>query len=217
MAVEVTEETPFQGHTDGAVYRCSTPGSAGGGLLGVGPGSSYLFWAPTSGAGAPELVDPVTLADEAIERMRLNAPRIGMTPLDPGAPLLVGMDAWLWADNDGPRGYGPISASATAGSTTVTARAKATKVVWDMGDGTRVTCRNPGTPWRPSLGTGASPTCGHRYTAASTDRPDGTYTVRATAHWVVDWTGAGQAGRITFTLAGTRVLEVTELQVLQTG
>lgn len=217
MAVEVSEETPFQGHTDGAVYRCSTPGSTGGGLLGVGPGSSYLFWAPTSGAGTPELVDPVTLAEEAIERMRLNAPRIGMTPLDPDAPLLVGMDAWLWVDNDGPRGYGPISGSATAGGTTVTADAKVTRMVWDMGDGTRLTCRNPGTPWRPSLGTGASPTCGHRYAAASADQPNGTYTVSATAHWVIDWTGAGQAGQIAFTLATTRDVEVTELQVLQTG
>lgn len=217
MPGDVTEETPFQGHTDGAVYRCSTPGSAGGGLMGVGPGSSYLFWAPTSGAGTPELVDPVTLAEEAIERMSLAAPRIGMTPLDRSAPLLVGMDAWLWVDNDGPRGYGPISRTATAGSTSVTARAKVTHVVWDMGDGTRVTCRNPGTQWSPELGTGPSPTCGHRYTTPSTTEPGGTFRVRATAHWRVDWTGAGQSGLITFTLSGDRELEVTELQVLQTG
>jgi hypothetical protein len=216
LDVEVSDQTPFQGHTEGAVFRCSTPGSAGGGPLGVGPGSSYLFWAPASGSGTPDLVDPVTLAREAIERMRLAAPRIGMTPVDPDAPLLVGIDAWLWVDNDDARGYGPISRTATAGSTAVTARAKVTKVVWDMGDGARVTCRNPGTRWTAAQGTGPSPTCGHRYEVASTGQPGETYTVRATAHWAVDWTGAGQAGRITFRLTGTRQVEVTELQVLQT-
>jgi hypothetical protein len=218
MPGEVTPESPYEGHTDGAVYRCSTPGSAGGGLFGVGPGSMYLFWAPAPGdAGAPALVDPVTLAERAVERMALVAPRIGMTPMAPGAPLLVGMDAWLWIDNQGPRAFGPITRSASAGPTTVTATAKVTKVVWDMGDGTRVTCRGAGTPWTPQRGTGPSPTCGHRYQRPSSGEPGGTFTVRATAHWEVDWTGAGQSGAIAFTLTGSRDLEVTELQVLQTS
>jgi hypothetical protein len=218
MPGEVTEENPYEGHTDGAVYRCATPGSAGGGLFGVGPGSMYLFWAPAPGeAGAPSLVDPVTLAERAVQRMELVAPRIGMTPMTPGAPLLVGMDAWLWIDNEGPRAFGPITRSASAGPTTVTATAKVTKVVWDMGDGSRVTCRNAGTPWRPALGTGASPTCGYRYESASTGERDGSFTVRATAHWRVDWTGAGQSGRIVFTMSSSRDQEVRELQVLQTS
>jgi hypothetical protein len=217
MPGTVSEDSPFQGHTDGAVFRCATPGSAGGGMLGVGPGSSYLFWAPSSGPGTPVLVDPVTLAEEAVERMALAAPRIGMTPLRADAPLLVGMDAWLWVDNAGPRGFGPIERTATAGATSVTARAEVTRVDWDLGDGTHLTCRGPGTPWTPERGTGRSPTCGHRYTRASTTQPDATFTVRATTHWVVHWTGAGQSGRITFSLTGVRAVEVTELQVLQTG
>jgi hypothetical protein len=218
MPGEVTEENPFQGHTDGSVYRCATPGSAGGGLMGVGPGSMYLFWAPAPGdAGAPALVDPVTLAERAVERMELAAPRIGMTPMTPGAPLLVGMDAWLWIDNEGPRAFGPITRSASAGTTTVTATAKVAKVVWEMGDGGTVTCLNAGTPWRPALGIGPSPTCGYRYESPSTEQRDRTFTVRATAHWRVDWEGAGQSGRILFSMSSTRDQEVRELQVLQTS
>jgi hypothetical protein len=218
MPGEVSPENPFEGHTDGAVYRCSTPGSTGGGMFGVGPGSMYLFWAPAPGqSGAPTLVDPVALAERAVERMELVAPRIGMTPMTPGAPLLVGMDAWLWIDNDGPHAFGPITRSATAGPTTVSATATVTKVVWDMGDGSTVTCRSAGTPWRPALGTGPSPSCGYRYESASAGERDGSFTVRATAHWRVDWTGAGQAGRIQFTMSSARDQEVRELQVLQTG
>ena len=99
----------------------------------------------------------------------------------------------------------------------MTATAKVTKVVWEMGDGSRVTCRNPGTEWTPRQGSGPSPTCGHRYQTPSTGTRSGTFTVRATTHWRVDWTGAGQAGQIRFTLSRARDVEVTELQVLQTG
>jgi hypothetical protein len=76
-------------------------------------------------------------------------------------------------------------------------------------------CRGPGTPWTPERGTGPSPTCGHRYTEASVAEPGGAFQVRATTHWRVDWTGAGQSGELTFTMSGSRPLRVTELQVLQ--
>jgi hypothetical protein len=99
----------------------------------------------------------------------------------------------------------------------VSATAKATKVVWDMGDGTKVTCRNPGTEWTPAKGDADSPTCGHTYLVDSGDQPDDAYTITATSHWKVDWSGAGQSGTITFTLTGpTRQLEVVELQALRT-
>ncbi|MGB7982387.1 MAG: hypothetical protein WCF36_16530 [Candidatus Nanopelagicales bacterium] len=156
------------------------------------------------------------LAEEAVERMRLVAPRIGMTPMTPGAPLLVGLDAWLWVDNDGPASFGPITRTATAGSVSVRATAEVSKVVWDLGDGSTVTCRNAGTPWSADRGTGPSPTCGHRYLRASVGEPGGVFDVRATTYWRVNWSGAGQSGEISFTLANERQQEVTEVQVLQT-
>jgi hypothetical protein len=203
----------WEGRDEGTIYQCVQPGAA----FSAGDGTGFWFWAPSAGdAGAPVLVDPVTLAEKAIERMDLASPTIGMTPLNAGAPLLVGMDAWLWVENAGPHGYGPITRTATAGPVSVTATAKVTKVVWDLGDGSRLTCRSAGTPWSPDKGTGASPTCGHRYLIPSTAEPDGTFTVRATAHWQVEWAGAGQSGDIRFTMDGERQQPVTEVQVLQT-
>ena len=204
----------WEGRDEGTIYQCSPAGAA----FSAGTGIGFWFWAPSAGsAGAPILVDPVSLAEKAVERMELAAPEIGMTPMSAGAPLLVGMDAWLWVDNAGPRGFGPITRTATAGPTSVTATAEVAKVVWDMGDGTRITCRSAGIPWSPAKGTGASPSCGHRYLTPSTQRDDGTFKVRATTYWQVDWSGAGQSGRITFTMSGERQQPVTEVQVLQTG
>ena len=182
----------WEGRDEGTIYQCVQPGAT----FSAGNGTGFWFWAPSAGAaGAPVLVDPVTLAEKAIERMDLVSPTIGMTPLTAGAPLLVGMDAWLWVENAGPHGYGPITRTATAGPVSVRATAKVTRVVWNLGDGTRLTCRSAGTPWSPDRGTGASPTCGHRYLTPSAAEPDGTFTVRATAHWQVEWAGAGQSGR----------------------
>jgi hypothetical protein len=203
-------------HVDGSVWSCRPPGAGEGGTAGGGfGGGAYWYWSPDG--VDPDVVDPVDLAEEAIERMRLLAPRVGMTPLAADAPMVVGVPTWLWVANAGPRAWGPISRSATAGSTTVTARAQVSSVVWDMGDGHTLTCMGPGTPWSRALGTEASPTCGHVFERPSVDEPDRTFDVTATTHWEVNWSGAGQTGRITFTLSGTRELEVTEIQVLQTG
>lgn len=206
--------TAWEGRTDGAIYQCTPPGAS----FSAGQGRGYWFWAPDAGeAGAPALVDPVVLAERAVEQMALAAPTVGMTPLDRSAPLLVGMDAWMWLSDPGPRVVGPITRTATAGPTSVTATARVTSVDWDMGDGSTVTCPGAGTEWTPARGTGPSPTCGHRYLRASATRPGGAYTVRATAHWQVDWRGAGQSGRMSFALSGSRPLRVVEIQVLQTG
>jgi hypothetical protein len=205
----------WEGHTDGSVWTCRPPGSGEGGTVGGGfGGGTYTFWVPPE--QEPDAVDPVGLAEEAVERMRLVSPTLGMTPLNPEAPMVVGVPTWLWLADDGPHAFGPITRSATAGSTTVTATARVTRVSWDMGDGTVVSCSTAGTPWAPARGTGPSPTCGHTYARPSIDEPDRTFDVTATAHWQVDWSGAGQTGQITFSLSGTRELEVTEVQVLQT-
>ena len=203
----------WDGNTKGSIYQCTPPGA----VFSAGEGRGYWFWVAEGDADATDLVDPVTLAERAVEQMELVGPEVGATPLDPDAPLLVGVDAWFWIDNNGQHSVGPITRTATAGPTTVTATARVTRTLWDLGDGTTMTCPGSGTPWTPDQGTGPSPTCGHRYEVASIGQPDGVYTVRATTHWRVDWNGAGQSGQITFTMTGSRPLEVVELQVLQTG
>lgn len=196
----------WEGHDDGAIYWCTPPHAA------LPLGDAYRFWGPS---GTP-LVDPIDLAEQAIQRMRLKVPRLGTTPLNPEAPTVVGVPTWLWLADQDPQSYGPITRTATAGATTVTATAHVTSVTWDLGDGTTIICASPGTPWTPAHGTGPSPNCGHTYQRPSLDQPDRTYDLTATTHWQVDWHGAGQTGQITFALTGSRELEVTEIQVLQT-
>ena len=197
------------------MWTCNPPGSGEGGTAGgTFGGGSYAFWVPPG--ETVETVDPADLAEDAIARMHLVAPKVGLTPLDPDAPMVVGVPAWLWLANDGEQSFGPITRSATAGSTTVTATARVTHVTWDTGDGDTVTCAGPGTPWTSDQGIGASPTCGHTFDKPSINEADHSYDLTATTHWQVDWSGAGQQGVITFDLTGSRELEVTEVQVLQT-
>ena len=80
-----------------------------------------------------------------------------------------------------------MTATATAGPVTTTATATPTKVVWDMGDGSTVTCDGPGTPYDPSS-PAATTTCSYTWPAA------GTYTVTATTYWSVSWSATGAAG-----------------------
>jgi hypothetical protein len=77
-----------------------------------------------------------------------------------------------------------------------------------MGDGRVVTCAGPGTAYKASYGTSSSPDCGHTYTR------QGTHVVRATSHWVVAWSGIGQAGTITLDLTQATDVTIGEAQVL---
>lgn len=189
----------WSGREDGAIYWCQPPARAGS------IGGGHAFWAPSAGAaGAPVLVDPVTLAEEAVESMHLQAIGVGITPPQgPDTYTLVGIPTWMWVDDPTPRTWGPIRRSTSAGAVTVTANAKATKVVWDMGDGDVVSC-GTGTPYDPTYQAEPSPNCGHVYAAP------GRYHVTATSYWEVDWAGAGQSGTITFTLTRDAAVWVRE-------
>ena len=77
-----------------------------------------------------------------------------------------------------------------------------------MGDGTTITC-GQGKPWRSIwVHNEPSPDCGHMYAK------DGEYTITATSHWVVNWSGIGQTGTITLQLDDTATLRIAEVQVV---
>ncbi|MGW7259344.1 hypothetical protein [Streptomyces sp. NPDC054834] len=103
---------------------------------------------------------------------------------------------------------------------TVSATAHVTKIVWQMGDGSTVTCTGPGTPYTPSAGQTDSPTCGHTYTRASADRPHGRYQITATSTstWTIDWHvttgGGGQAGQLTETRQSQIHVPIEEAQTV---
>ncbi|MEU7205413.1 ATP/GTP-binding protein [Streptomyces sp. NPDC045470] len=195
---------------DGVVYeqRCIFDGNDAFGV-------NRMVWAadPPEGGGAPA-VDPAVLAQQAVDKMLLRGAQIGITP-KPGGKGVVGMPVYLWTAT-GPETYGPNTASASAGGITVTATAKVSKIVWQMGDGTTVTCTTPGTPYRPEFGKRPSPDCGHRYRVPSVTTPSGRFHVTATSTWAIDWqvTGGGQSGQLTEVRDSAVDITVAEVQVL---
>jgi hypothetical protein len=161
----------------------------------------------------PAQVDPGRLAREILARIQLQRVGIGITP-EPGRTGVLGLPTYLWVNNPGPRTLGPISDSATEGGVTVTLTARVSKVVWNLGDGTTITCNGPGTPYRDEFGAQPSPTCGHTYQHPSTELPGGVYRVTATAIWDVGWTGGGQSGQIPFEVSSQTSIRIGEVQAL---
>lgn len=196
---------PPDGQTkeDGAWHVCYFPP----------PGSSWEYmWIETGEVG----IDPVVLANRAIASMDLDPIEIGIVP-ESGANRagLVGLPVWMWVDSPTEDTFGPITRSASEGSVSVSATASVSSIVWNMGDGTKVTCTGKGTPYADHYGKQPSPTCGHRYAKMSSDQPDGAYQVTATSHWVVEWTGGGQSGTIEFDLTTDPLpIRIGEAQVL---
>jgi hypothetical protein len=191
------------GHTDGAIYVCDVPAGRGG-MFVVG----YLmqYWALAAPAAPP---DPASLAQQAVASMQLQAVRVGIAPeARVGSVGLVGMPNWMWVAAPDAQTVGPITRTASAGGWTVSATAKVASVSWDMGDGRVVACAGPGTAYEASYGASSSPDCGHTYTR------QGDYTVRATSHWVVTWSGIGQAGTIPLDLTQVTGVTIGEAQVL---
>jgi hypothetical protein len=130
---------------------------------------------------------PGQLAAQAAAELKLANPAIGSSPV-PGSPELVGVPMWVWADASS---WSARSATATARGVSVTATATPVSAVWSFGDGTSITCGEPGTVYSPADGASASsPTCGHTYTQV------GQFAVTATVTWNVTWAGAGQAGQL---------------------
>lgn len=190
------------GRTEGQIYECTRPGAAFGVVAPV-----FLIWLAQPPAGAPP--DPRVLAQQAVATMNLKAVSIGIVPEPaPGRVGLVGMPVWMWDANPGPSTWGPITKTASAGGYTVTATAKATKVVWSMGDGEVVVCRTPGTQYEDSYGRQDSPDCGYTYSR------QGVYQVWARSYWSVQWSGLGQSGSIPLQFANSVRITVGEAQVL---
>ncbi|MFE2566151.1 ATP/GTP-binding protein [Streptomyces mirabilis] len=185
----------------GKFYNVTCPGEP---LKG---GLTYSATGPNAAA-----VDPAQLAQEAIEKMTLLGPEIGITP-KPGGKGVVGMPVYLW-DTKSAETYGPQSKTASAGAVTVTATAHVTKIVWTMGDGNTVTCTTAGTPYKAAYGKQPSPDCGHRYEQPSSTQSSGKYHVTATSTWTIDWQGGGQTGQLTEIRNSAADITVAEVQVL---
>ncbi|MFE0654192.1 ATP/GTP-binding protein [Streptomyces sp. NPDC059534] len=188
---------------DGALYQVECPET---GRVGV-------VFIPSGGAAPAPRIDPEVLARRAVDSMRLDGPAVASPRT--GGRYLVGMPMWMWA-TPSPSTFGPTTASATAGGVTVTATATVSSIRWTMGDGTTITCTGPGTPYTPDQGKSPSPDCGHRYTRAAYDQPDGRYRGSVTATWAVQWSAPalGDSGTLRETRQTDFTVRVVEMQAL---
>jgi hypothetical protein len=196
----------WEGHGDGAIYERQCRFSADGGIGAI----PMPFWA----AQEPPAVDPEALAQEAVDKMNLVGPDIA-SPRAAGK-YTVGVPMWMWV-NPSPTTFGPNTATATAGSVTVSATAKVSSIRWAMGDEKTVTCKGAGTKYKASYGMTKSPDCGHQYRTSSKDHAGGRFKGAATATWTVDWQvtgGGGEQGAFTEVRESGFEVSVGEMRVL---
>lgn len=157
-------------------------------------------------------VSPADLARQAYRQLWLGSPRIGVNP---AGDQLVHLPTWLWLE---PGSWGEVSATASVPGVSVTAVARPTKVSWSMGDGGSVTCEGPGTRFTTEADpASSSPDCGYTYRVPSVGQPGEVFTVTATVHWTVTWSGAGESGAFPdMTTDAVAWLRVAEAQALNT-
>jgi hypothetical protein len=134
------------------------------------------------------------------------------------ADVTVNLPTWLWVDGSV---WHAISATAAAGPVSATATATPDQVVWQMGDGGKVTCKGPGIPWTSQYPPDQGSDCSYAYVRSSVDQPGGTYTVTTTVYWHVTWTsqgapGGGDLGLIAGPSVQTAV-DVQELHAINRG
>lgn len=136
------------------------------------------------------VVDPADLAAQARKALPLPLPEVATSP-DSGGDQLVGIPTWLWING----GWAPASATAALPGASVTVTAVPDSVTWEMGDGSKVVCRGPGTPYdarRPS--DQQTTDCSHTYRRSSAGQPNDRFAVAATVAWRASWTASGVAG-----------------------
>lgn len=193
----------WQGHTDGAVWACVREQGYDEGRHLV----TKWVWLP----GAPDtvVVDPVTLAYQAIAAMNLEPPQVKSAP-GSGQVGLLNMPVWLWlvkSENT----WGPIEREASVPGLSVTATARVKAVSWNMGDGKTVRCEGAGTAYSKAMGVKDSPDCGHRYRKTSREQADCKYKVTATAEWDITWQSTlGDTGQIAMTQQAATQMQIGE-------
>lgn len=167
---------------------------------------------PRPARRAPTRAEIEATVREVVLELQLptHAPRIGPDPsANEWNMAVVGHPLWLWTD-----AARTLSTSRDQYGMTFDLSARLERVDFAMGDGATVRCGTT-TPYRAGVRPGTpSPTCGHVYATASL--PRGSYTVRATSHWTVAWSGMGLAGTLPASFTASRAVPVGELQAVVT-
>lgn len=213
---EVQSPPPPGGDPGGAWYNCDPytgPGACDPATEICRDPWGVTFWSNTPPPGITTLT-PQQAAWRLVQSFQIRGIDIGFAP-DPGVPgsrSYVGVPIWMWVDEPQPLTFGPYTETATLGGVTITATARVTSILWNMGDGRTVACAGAGTEFLVQYGAVDSPTCGHRYAQTSKDQPGGRYTVTATSQWQVTWNGGGVSGTIPLTAQSQTTVQINELQ-----
>jgi hypothetical protein len=159
---------------------------------------------------AAELLAPIPL------------PRAGILP---GAEntAVVNVDLWTWLENPE-----PFTNTGSAIGTTITIKAKPTKIETNWGDGTTTTCDAPGADYtkidHPKLARDKDEQpggCGHRYKQHSGKQPDKKYTITTTVTWTATWSASTGEKDVPFsyvlTRTATKQLKVVQVQAINTS
>lgn len=204
------------GHfSENAGYYSCDKGPYGGQDVGGSVPAQY-YWSEAVPPGLTVL-PPGVAAQRLIDSFDLRGIDVGMAPeVNPDwghRRSYVGIPVWLWVDNPQPLTWGPYSQTATLGGQTITATARVSSALWNMGDGRTFAC-GAGTAYNEGYGLADSPTCGHRYLQTSENQPGDRFRVSVTSYWVIEWESInGASGTVNLsTTSDTVELEVNELQ-----
>ena len=168
---------------------------------------------PRPAPRSPSRAEIQATAREVVLNLQLPAhtPRIGPDPeANEWGMAVVGHPLWLWTDASR-----TVATSRVQYGMSFDLSARLQRIDFAMGDGRTVTC-SASTRYTVGVRPGApSPTCGHVYETASL--PRGSYTVTATSHWSIAWSGMGLSGTIPASFTAARAVPVGELQSVVTG
>lgn len=159
------------------------------------------------------VADPYQLAVNALASVGIESPSVRTSPSENGR-LYVQVPTWLWVE---PSWWQTYEATANAGRVWSTVRATPVATTWNLGDGGSVSCRGPGTAWRPGMSEDATD-CTHTYRTSSASRPSGTFDMEATVTLEVSWTSNATGGGTLPSITRTSVVEVEvgEIQAIGT-
>ncbi|WP_326562165.1 hypothetical protein [Micromonospora sp. NBC_01796] len=201
---KVAEPQPDEVPEGKTLYQASC---AEGGLI------PRLLDGPPPGFGAPP--DPGEMAAELLASLTLKNPRVGIAPHPSKGAGLVGLPVWLWTD-PGAETWGPQVKSKSDRGITVRIEASVDRMVWNMGNGDKVTCTTHGRAYVPATDKDTKPPCGYA-NGYSKPSGDNKYKVSGTTYWVVPWRviGGGASGTLTTQRNSAEVeIEIDELQVV---
>jgi len=118
--------------------------------------------------------------------MPFPTPAINLAP-DPPLATYVGLETWLWIAVDD---WDELSATVTAGPTSVTAVATPVRVDWNLTEGA-TSCASAGRPWERGMSSSAQTDCSYTFSTLSDSQPDDKYVVSATITYEVTWACSG--------------------------